>query len=50
MEENSTLRQAANLLKKGEKEDARQLLVTFLKENPNSADAWWLLSYTVIKK
>ncbi|MCP4139929.1 MAG: tetratricopeptide repeat protein [Chloroflexi bacterium] len=37
-------------MKKNEKEAARQLLISFLKENPNSADAWWLLSYTVNKK
>ena len=50
MDEKKTLKQAAALLKKGEKEDARQLLISLLKENPNSADTWWLLSYTVSKK
>lgn len=39
------LSRAAELLRSGYQEDARALLVGFLKDNPNSAKAWWLMSY-----
>jgi len=42
-----TLSQAAELLRAGYKDEARKLLASFLKENPNSAQAWWLISYAV---
>jgi len=41
------LSRAAQLLRSGYREDARELLVGFLKDNPNSAKAWWLMSYAV---
>jgi peroxiredoxin len=41
------LSQAADLLRSGDKDQARQLLSSFLRENPNSARAWWLMSYAV---
>jgi peroxiredoxin len=39
------LSRAAELLRSGYKEDARELLVGFLKDNPNSTKAWWLMSF-----
>jgi len=42
-----TLTRAAELLRSGYQADARGLLVDFLKENPNSAKGWWLMSFAV---
>ena len=42
-----TLTRAAELLRSGYQADARALLVDFLKENPNSAKGWWLMSFAV---
>ena len=41
------LSRAAELLRSGYKEEARGLLVGFLKQNPNSAKGWWLMSFAV---
>jgi TolA-binding protein len=37
-----TLKQVEDLLRTGNKEDARRLLIGFLKEYPESAKGWWL--------
>jgi peroxiredoxin len=42
-----TLSQAAELLRTGNQDEARRLLISFLRENPNSARGWWILSYAV---
>jgi peroxiredoxin len=42
-----SLSQATELLRAGNKDEARRLLIPFLKENPNSARGWWMLSYAV---
>lgn len=36
------LRQAASLIKSGDKAQARQIISTILKAEPNNADAWYL--------
>lgn len=41
------LQRAADLLRSGEKRAARELLVEFLRANPQSAPGWYLLSFTV---
>ncbi len=48
--QSSTLNKARNLLKEGKRNDARQLLIAYLKRNQNSAEAWWMLSYAVEDK
>ena len=45
--EGNTLRHAEGLLQEGKSDDARQLLIAYLKRIPNSAEAWWLLSQTI---
>jgi len=40
----STIKQAIQFLKSGQVDTARSLLITILKENPNSETAWYLLS------
>jgi len=47
MKEESILDQAKTLLQNGKSGDARQLLVAHLRRNPNSAEAWWLLSKAI---
>ena len=42
-----TLEQVEELLRSGYKADARSLLTGFLKENPDSAKGWWLMSFAV---
>ena len=42
-----TLEQVEDLLRTGNKEDARRLLIGFLKEYPESAKGWWLMSFAV---
>ncbi|MBN2501989.1 MAG: hypothetical protein JXB38_14500 [Anaerolineales bacterium] len=39
--------QAAALIKAGEKEQARRLLVTLIQKEPDNENAWLALSYTV---
>ena len=46
----NTLYEAKVLLKEGKHDDARQLLITYLKHNENSAEAWWMLSYAIEDK
>ncbi|MDX1599913.1 MAG: hypothetical protein R3191_00205 [Anaerolineales bacterium] len=41
------LQRAADLIRSGEKRAARELLVEFLRANPQSAPGWYLLSFTV---
>lgn len=38
---------AYKLLKAGKRKEAGQQLKTYLAQNPNNADAWWLMSFTV---
>ena len=45
--EGNTLRYTEGLLQEGKEDEARQLLITYLKRKPNSAEAWWLLSQTL---
>ncbi len=47
VQEPDPLSRAAALLRSGYKDDGRTLLVDFLKNNPNSAKGWWLMSYAV---
>lgn len=42
-----TLEQIEELLRSGYKADACSLLTGFLKENPDSAKGWWLMSFAV---
>ena len=41
------LEKAEELLRSGYKADARRLLVSYLKQYPDSAKGWWLMSYAV---
>jgi len=45
--EGNTLRYTEGLLQEGKEDEARQLLITYLKRKPKSAEAWWLLSQTL---
>lgn len=40
---------AYKLLKAGKRKEAGQQLKTYLAQNPDNADAWWLMSFTVGK-
>lgn len=42
-----TLRQAADLIRAGKKDQAQPLLVEFLRDEPNNAQAWYLLSHAL---
>lgn len=42
-----TLRQAADLIRVGKRNQAQPLLVEFLRDEPNNAQAWYLLSHTL---
>jgi len=46
----NTLDYAERLLGEGKYDEARQLLITYLKRNADSADAWWFLSQTIDDK
>lgn len=48
--QSDTLYEAKNLLKEGKRDDARQLLIAYLKRNEDSAEAWWMLSYAIEDK
>jgi peroxiredoxin len=50
LREGNTLRRAEGFLQEGKKGEARQLLVSYVKRIPDSADAWWLLSQAVEDK
>lgn len=39
------LRKAVNNIKQGKKEDARNIVEDVIKNDPNNADAWYLLSF-----
>jgi hypothetical protein len=41
------VQQAASLLKSGKKEEARQILVQFVRQEPNHVFAWYVLSFCV---
>lgn len=42
-----TLSQAADFLRARKPDEARSLLIDYLKENPNSEAGWWLMSFAV---
>jgi hypothetical protein len=42
-----TLRQAADLIRTGKRNQAQPLLVEFLRDEPNNAQAWYLLSHAL---
>jgi hypothetical protein len=42
-----TLRQAADLVRAGKRNQAQSLLVEFLRDEPNNAQAWYLLSHAL---
>jgi hypothetical protein len=42
-----TLRQAADLIRQGKRSQAQPLLVEFLRDEPNNAQAWYLLSHAL---
>ena len=44
----TTLKQAVDLLKGGQTQEAREILTAFLKSQPNSDQGWFLLSFTVV--
>ncbi len=48
--QSDTLYEAKNLLKEGKRDDARQLLIAYLKRNEDSVEAWWMLSYAIEDK
>ncbi len=39
--------QAKELIRAGQKQDARNLLNKYLQQNPNSEEGWWLMSFAV---
>jgi hypothetical protein len=41
------LKQAADHLRAGQKDDARKLLISFLKTDPSNAQAWYMLSFAL---
>ena len=41
------LQQAADYIKAGQLQQAQPLLVRFIKQQPDSADAWYLMSFVV---
>lgn len=43
----SSLKQAAELIKSGKTKPARGLLINILREDPDNAQAWYMLSFTV---
>ncbi|MBW4439267.1 MAG: pre-peptidase C-terminal domain-containing protein [Pleurocapsa minor GSE-CHR-MK-17-07R] len=47
MSTSQQLQQAFQLIKAGNKTDAAKLLVPIVRNEPNNADAWWLLSNAV---
>jgi hypothetical protein len=44
-DQNQLVQQAAALLKSGKKEEARQILVQFVRQEPNHVFAWYVLSF-----
>lgn len=46
-DQNQLVQQAASLLKSGKKEEARQMLVQFVRQEPNHIFAWYVLSFCV---
>ena len=46
-QKNNTLRYVSNLLAEDKSDEARQLLITYIKRVPDSAEAWWLLCQTI---
>jgi peroxiredoxin len=46
--ERDALEHAEQLLQEGKRQEARQLLVTYIRRAPDSAQAWWLLSQVVL--
>jgi hypothetical protein len=42
-----TLRQAADLIRQGKRNQAQPLLVEFLRDEPNNAQGWYLLSHAL---
>lgn len=46
-DQNQLVQQAASLLKSGKKEEARQMLVQFVRQEPNHVFAWYVLSFCV---
>ena len=44
---NEILAQAKQLVRIGKKRDARILLKKFLEQNPDSEEAWWIMSFAV---
>ena len=47
---NNALQHVEELLRQGEHDEARGLLIAYLKRHADSADAWWLLSQTIDDK
>ncbi len=47
LREGNTLRRSEGLLQAGKRDEARRLLISYIKRVPDSADAWWLLSQAV---
>ena len=45
MDTNSVIKQAIEMIKKGDKANARTLLEDFVKNEPNNEDAWFLLAH-----
>ncbi len=45
--EKEIVSQIKKLLQTGQKDKARQLLITYVRQNPNDAGAWWALSRVV---
>ncbi|MGD2027207.1 MAG: hypothetical protein PVI99_05265, partial [Anaerolineales bacterium] len=45
----NALKQAADLIRAGEKRDAREILIEVLREDPGNAQAWFMLSYAAQK-
>lgn len=44
---NQTLQQAEQLLREGKKQEARTLLVGYVRSNPSSTRGWWMLSFAL---
>ncbi len=44
---NQTLQQAEQLLREGKKQEARTVLVGYVRSNPSSTRGWWMLSFAL---
>lgn len=47
MENSPVLKEAYQLIKSGDKARARQMLLNYVKQNPQDKDGWWLMAHAV---